>query len=182
MVRALKCIDRAIVKTTNCLLIFFLSAMVLLISWQVLCRYVLYISTSYAEELTRVSVVWCIFLGAAYAVRRNEHICVEAFYNILPKPAKTFSDALSYILLIILSVVLFYYGIRHSIKVWPDNTTSLGYSRGFFIIPCTIAGAQIFIYATVNLGNLIYNKITGKNVEFFEYVPFLEPLEGKEGA
>ena len=51
----------------------------------------------------------------------------------------------------------------------------------FFFIPCVVAGAQIFVYAAVNLGNLIYNKITKKDAAFFEYVPFLE-IEKKEGA
>ena len=181
MVRALKFIDRTIVRITNSLLLFFLSAMVLLIAWQVLCRYVLYISVSYAEEFCRLAVVWCIFLGAAYAVRRNEHICVEALYNVLPGPVKSFCDALAYILLIILSVIMFRYGILHSIKVWPDRQTSLRYSMSFFVIPCTVAGVQIFVYAAVNLGNHIYNKVTKRNVEFFEYVPFLE-IEKKEEA
>jgi TRAP-type C4-dicarboxylate transport system permease small subunit len=177
MVRALKLIDRTVARITNCLLLFFLSAMVALISWQVLCRYVLLISTSYAEELCRLSVVWLIFLGAAFAVRRNEHICVEALYNILPGPVKTFCDALMYVLLLILSAVMVRYGILHSLKVAPDHHTSLSYSMSFFFIPCVVAGVQIFIYAAVNLGNLICNLITKKNVQFFEYVPFLDPKE-----
>ena len=181
MIRVLQLIDRTIVRITNSLLLFFLSAMVLLIGWQVLCRYVLYISVSYAEELCRLSVVWCIFLGAAYAVRRNEHICVEALYNILPGPVKNLSDMLTYVLLIILSVVMFRYGIRHTIRTWPDHQTSLRYSMGFFFLPCVVAGAQIFVYATVNLGNLIYNKITKKDVQFFEHVTFLE-IENREDA
>jgi TRAP-type C4-dicarboxylate transport system permease small subunit len=160
------------------MLLFFLSAMVLLIAWQVFCRYVLYISTSYAEEFCRLSVVWCIFLGAAFAVRRNEHVCVEALYNILPEPVKVFCDALAYILLLILSVVMIRYGILHSIKVSGDHHTSFGYSMSWFFFPCVVAGVQIFVYSAVNLINFIYNKVTGKNLQFFEYIPFLEPKEG----
>jgi TRAP-type C4-dicarboxylate transport system permease small subunit len=148
------------------LLLIFILAMTLLIVWQVLCRYVLHISTSYAEELARLSVVWCIFLGGALAVRKQEHMCVEALYNILPRSVKYLCDVISYALMLVLSAVMLYFGVQYCIKTSGDFRTSFGYSISLFYVPCAIAGAQIFIYTLANLIMSVYSKITKKDIHF----------------
>ena len=166
MLNCLKKVDKAVVKLTEWLLILFILTMTLMAAWQVVCRYVLMISTSYAEEFARLSVVWCIFLGGALAVRKNEHMCVEALYDVLPDAVKHLCDIITYILLILFGFVMLVYGTKYSIKTSGNHQTSLGYSMCVFYIPCAISGLQIIIYSLCNMIMSIYNKATGKNVHF----------------
>ena len=166
MFRVLQKIDKSVVKLTNMLLLVFIITMTSLIAWQVLCRYVLHISTSYAEELARLSVVWCIFLGGAIAVRKREHMCVEALYNVLPASVRFFCDIATHILLLVLGYVMFYYGILYSLKSVGDFRTTLGYSMSLFYIPCVISGGQIFLYSLANLVMDIYSKVKKCDVHF----------------
>lgn len=51
------------------LLVIGLIAMTLIMGVQVFCRYVLGMSLSWSEELTRYIFIWCGFLASATAVR-----------------------------------------------------------------------------------------------------------------
>lgn len=51
------------------ILVIFLIAMTLIMGIQVLCRYVLGMSLSWSEELTRYLFIWCGFLSVSYSAR-----------------------------------------------------------------------------------------------------------------
>lgn len=48
------------------ILVIFLIAMTLIMGIQVFCRYVLGMSLSWSEELTRYLFIWCGFLSVSY--------------------------------------------------------------------------------------------------------------------
>jgi len=56
--------------------------MVLLIFVQVITRYIFENSLTWSEELARYVHVWQIWIGASLAVRKREHIRVEAFKKL----------------------------------------------------------------------------------------------------
>ena len=132
-------------------LIFTATAMVLLTFWQVIARYVLALSVPYAEEIARLMIVWCIFIGGALATRKSEHVRVEAFLNMMPKAFRIFFEVLSYVLIIIFACVMIIYGGKYVVQIWEDRSTSLGYSRGWFFLPNIISGVFIAVYAATNL-------------------------------
>ena len=74
MLKILKKIDQILLKVSNVFLVFTIIAMVGFAFWQVIARFVLKIPTAYAEEFARLAIVWCILIGGAMAVRKNEHI------------------------------------------------------------------------------------------------------------
>ena len=56
--------------------------MVVLIFVQVITRYIFENSLTWSEELARYVHIWQIWIGASLAVRKKEHIKVEAFKKI----------------------------------------------------------------------------------------------------
>ncbi len=62
---------------------------------QVFARYALNHPLTWSEELARYLFVWMTFIGASYGVRHNIHISMEAFYNLLPRPARRVLDLLT---------------------------------------------------------------------------------------
>lgn len=152
----LKKIDNALNKILDLSLIFLILVMVGMVVWQVLARYVLKISTPYAEELARLSIVWCVFIGSAIAVRKDEHIRVTFLVNKLPEYIRLPLFIIGSLSIIALSYIMVYYGVKHLIAVWPDHqTTSLGYSRGLFYLPVPTMGLLFFIYSVVDIVNYI---------------------------
>ena len=150
MLTIIKKIDAILIKAQYAAIIFCVSAMVLLIIWQVIARYVLFLSVPYAEELARLAIVWCIFMGATLGVRFEEHMRVEVLYNIFPKPVQFAVRLTIYVMMVILSLVLVRYGIRYYLVTADDYATTLGFGRNIFYLPTPVCGFLMLCYS---LGN-----------------------------
>lgn len=72
----------------------------ILLTIQVVSRYVLNHSFTWAEELAVVMFVWLIYLGVAGAVTKRKHLRIDALINALPFKAKRF-------LLILDNIIMF---------------------------------------------------------------------------
>ncbi len=68
-------------------LIVILSAMAVVVFLQVLFRYVLHLPLFWTEEFARYCLVWASLLGAAVALKRQEHIAVTFFLERFPPRA-----------------------------------------------------------------------------------------------
>jgi TRAP-type C4-dicarboxylate transport system permease small subunit len=156
LIKICKNLDMVLEKILRSALILLVAAMVLLAFWQVLCRYIILISVPYAEELARLAIVWCIYLGAALGVRHNEHINVTALIDASPRWLKMILKVISFLFIILFAGVLLIYGSKHVASMANDFTTSLGYHRYWFFVPNIVGGALIVIYAAANL--IIYFK------------------------
>jgi TRAP-type C4-dicarboxylate transport system permease small subunit len=163
MLKILRKIDNYFIKLCNAFLIFTISMMVLMVCWQVICRFLLHISVPYAEEFARLAIVWCILIGGGLAVRSNEHIRVDSLINILPKPVQFILELLSYLLIIFFGYIIARYGWQF-IASNEDFTTSLGYSRNVFFIPVVFSGVIMIVYTAVNIVLLFYNHINHTNL------------------
>lgn len=58
----------------------------LIVFYQFITRYVLNDSAAWTEEIARYFLIATVFVGAAVGVRKNNHIQVDYFYRVLPKP------------------------------------------------------------------------------------------------
>ena len=64
------------------ILVIFLIAMTLIMGIQIFCRYVLGMSLSWSEELTRYLFIWCGFLSVSYCSKKCLSIKIEQFVAI----------------------------------------------------------------------------------------------------
>lgn len=67
------------------LMMIFLTAMTVIMGVQVFSRYVLGISLSWSEELTRYLFIWSGFLSVSYCTRKCVSIKIEQFVAVFPK-------------------------------------------------------------------------------------------------
>ena len=51
----------------------------------VVLRYVFHYGMSWAEEVTRYTLLWTVFVGAGVISREGAHVSMEALYNIFPE-------------------------------------------------------------------------------------------------
>ncbi len=79
-----------------------LAFIVLLISVNVVMRYIFNASLSWAEELTLWTFVWFIWIAVSYGFRSAGHIRITVFRDLLPKRARLFIDLIVDILVLLL--------------------------------------------------------------------------------
>lgn len=59
--------------------------MIIVITYQVILRYVFSASNAWSEELARYLFIYDVMVAAAIATRRNSHLQVDAFIGILDR-------------------------------------------------------------------------------------------------
>jgi TRAP-type C4-dicarboxylate transport system permease small subunit len=84
------------------LLVMFASVLI-----QIFFRYVLKSPLTWTEEASRYSFIWTVLLGAAFAVRRREHVVMDVLVKKFPAPLqKQISFFLNLMILISLIYLL----------------------------------------------------------------------------
>ncbi|GAK54536.1 hypothetical protein U14_05823 [Candidatus Moduliflexus flocculans] len=135
--------------------IFQLIAMVILISVQVFCRYVLNFSISWVEEVCLLLMVWFSFIAMAIGVKNKLHISIELFVMWLPKRVQNGIIAkISDVSIIAIGFVLIYHGIllvqNGMMSTLP--ATGLPAAAGYIFVPIT--GVLILYDAVMDLFGL----------------------------
>jgi TRAP-type C4-dicarboxylate transport system permease small subunit len=117
-----------------------LVVMVILISVQVFCRYVLNFSIPWVEEVSLLLMVWFSFIAMAIGVRNKLHISIELFVMWLPKSIqKGIIARIADLSIILIGFVLVYHGIllvqNGMMSTLP--ATGLPAAAGYAFVPIT---------------------------------------------
>src|SRR5262249_14436629 len=88
----------------------FLVVMSLATLANVVARYVFGAPIPWAEELSRYSFVWLVFLGAAVCSKHGRHVAIDALVNAMPPRGKAASRVAVDLLTAGLMIALVYYG------------------------------------------------------------------------
>jgi C4-dicarboxylate transporter DctQ subunit len=138
------------------LAIITLSTTIILLGVQVFSRYVFKIPIAWAEEISRFTFVWAVYMGVSMAARSNEHIRVVAHFKLL------FSDNISKIIIIlgdiitlIFSTILTIFGVKvlFSLIEFPFTAPVTGISMVWIytIIPIAFLSLSIRTIQTLFL-------------------------------
>jgi len=122
-------------------------AMTGIVFFQVILRYVFLSPLSWIEELARYLLVWISCFGAAYGVRKGEHIAVMFLNNMFKGYMKSALTILIHILVIILFMVCFMKGIGLSIRQWNVVTPALQIPRTLPYIGVPLGFAIMILFS-----------------------------------
>jgi TRAP-type transport system small permease protein len=61
---------------------------------------------------TRIAFIWLVFLGIAIAYRRSDHLEIDFFLMLLPKPKRNWLLLAIHCVMLPFFAILFYYGIE----------------------------------------------------------------------
>lgn len=90
----------------------FLWAILFFVSIQVFFRYVLRQPLMWPEELSRYLLIWMVFLGAVLLSKKDKHVKVEVFQNLLPAVAqRVLKLLLDLVIVLFLAVLLWGSGL-----------------------------------------------------------------------
>lgn len=130
-------------RVLEVLIVVLISVMTVLMFAQVLGRYVFKNGLYWAEELSRFSMVYLVYLGAAIASKNHDHISVTILDELLQKKAgytlyRTLIALINLAFLAIVSII----GLKSLAMVRAQTSPNMG-------IPMSIA------YAAIPIGSIL---------------------------
>nr|WP_294681320.1 TRAP transporter small permease [uncultured Anaerotignum sp.] len=85
--------------------------MIVVITYQVILRYIFSASNSWSEELARYLFIYDVMIAAAIATRKNIHLQVDAFIGILKPKTRAIYTMIATLAGIVFLVFLFGYSL-----------------------------------------------------------------------
>ncbi|GAA0558367.1 TRAP transporter small permease [Rheinheimera aquimaris] len=161
-----------VVHTVDTVLKWFLAslmaAIVLVVSWQVISRFVLNAPSSITEELSRTLLIWIGMVGAAFAYRTGVHLGLDIVTQKFPKAVQR-----KLAMVLTASVVLFAIAVM---VVGGGNLVALTYELNQMSAALDIKMA--YIYIAVPLSGLL---IAFYGVCQLYYLAANKPMQPVEG-
>lgn len=99
-------------KAIRGLLFVILTLMVIIVTVQILVRYVFFYSLSWSEELSRYLFAWLILIGACLGIEDRSSICIDVIENLTHGNAKKIIHILQYVFSLIAVGIMFYASIK----------------------------------------------------------------------
>ena len=82
-----------------------------LLFFNVILRYVFASGITWAEEMTRYTLLWTVFVGAGVVTREGTHVSMEAFFNLWPAKLQRGGLLAIHLFCIATIAVIVYFGI-----------------------------------------------------------------------
>ena len=101
-------------------------------------------SVTWTEELARISLVWCVMLGASAAFYEGDNMSVDFVVRILPDALKKFCGVLAFMIEAIVLRVLIYYGSQNVMGGWTMRTMALHIPRAVPLMSVPV-GMSLFL-------------------------------------
>lgn len=132
------------------LMVVAMTTVVVIMTTQVILRYVFNESLSWAEELVRYVVVWMSFLGAGMGIARGAHIVMGLAVGVLPVRFAAWAVRAGHVGALVFSVFLFVAGGSHVLTVMGFGQVSSAMRAPMWIVYlCLPIGAVLFFVRLV---------------------------------
>jgi len=118
---------------------------------QIFFRYVLQSPLTWTEEAARYSFIWTVLLGAAFAVRRKEHVVMEILFDRFPKSVQRYITVMTNG--IILISLMYLLPVSWSFFSFMKNVSAptLNISWGFLFFAAPLSIALMTIHTFIRL-------------------------------
>ncbi len=129
----------------------FIGAIVAVIFYSVVMRYVFQRPPFWAEELSRFIFIWIIMLGAVLVTREQSHIEIVFIVNLLPKKWRFVLSIFTRLLMIAFCWVM----VQQGLKIYPivaeASSPTFGISMGWLYLSIPVGGFLMGICILENL-------------------------------
>lgn len=154
--KALNTIKNICNKILEVLSIFTLTAMTILVCYQVFTRYVLSKPSAISEALSQYLFVWMIMFGSAYVYGSHEHLTIDILKDRFSPKTRMFVEILTNICLFIFILVVctvggWLYTQKQAVQVDP----SLMISKAVLYVSVPLTGVITLFYAVHNCAEAV---------------------------
>ena len=112
----------------------------------VLTRFVFHYPIVESVELARLSFIWTMLLACAIGVYRHAHVAIYNLRDCLPYAWRNRVAILVHLISAGFGGLMFWYGIKLSLRVWQTSFPTLGWSQGWLFLPLAVSGALIVLH------------------------------------
>ena len=123
--------------------------MVLIVTAEVVARYVLQSSIIFANELARIMFIWVIFLGIPLALSRGRHVGIDMLEQALPRALAMIVFRASCVLVAVLMAVVFLKSAETMSFNWMQRLQTLPFSASWFYVPIPIGCGFSILYLAI---------------------------------
>ena len=89
------------------------SIMIVIISGQVVFRYLFKIPMMWSAEMAQYIFIWIVYLGGAQAFLMNRHLVVDMFSRKIPDPYWKYLTLILYLMILIFLFFVFWLGLQY---------------------------------------------------------------------
>jgi TRAP-type C4-dicarboxylate transport system permease small subunit len=132
-----------------------LLAVILSVQWQVIGRYVLNDTPTWAEALAMLLVLYMTALGVAVGVRDAGHIGLESLVMLLPEKWRLKLEILIHALGALFGFMMAKAGWLWSTAKWDEKKPMLSVPEGADYVPLLIAGSLIVLFSIEHIVALL---------------------------
>lgn len=138
--RAYRGLVAGVDKISYVLIVVITAVMTTTVTAQVYYRYVLNDSIDWADEVSRLTFVWMIFLALPHGIRSGAHVGIDILVNALSQRLREPLFRLTNAIAVGLFVLIIVQATRVGIAVWDQPMPTLPISTGMFYV-ALIAGS-----------------------------------------
>ncbi|WP_337841394.1 TRAP transporter small permease [Rheinheimera sp.] len=135
-------------------LIGLMAAIVLVVCWQVVSRFILGSPSSMTEEIARTLLLWIGMLGAAWAYRTGQHLGLDILTSKLPATAQHKMAMLLTSCVVLFAVAVLVIGggalVRLAFEL-NQMSAALGIGMGWIYLVLPLTGLLIALYGYCQL-------------------------------
>ena len=144
-------LDNAICKTSSIMVSVLIGALILLNFTQMITRYVISVTFTWAEEVSILAVLYAAAIGAPWVTLKRKHLKMDAAEKLLSKGVKTVTFWIEHVLIIAMGVILLVVGIN-TVKVNAGFRVSiLRFDESVRYIPLAIMGGLLILSGIITL-------------------------------
>ncbi len=124
----------------------FVGAIVLVLFYAVVMRYVFHMPPAWSIEVSRFMFLWMVMFGAALVTREKSHIEIDFIVNWLPPKVRFVWVNLLRLVMLSFCGVLIWYGVKIIPIVGQANTPTLEMSMGWLYASVPAGGFLMGLY------------------------------------
>jgi TRAP-type C4-dicarboxylate transport system permease small subunit len=149
----------ALSKISLVLAVIGLLSVVLCVQWQVIGRYVLNDTPTWAEALAMLIVLFVTAFGLGVGVRDAGHIGMESLIVLLPEKWRLRLELLIHSLVAVFGFLMIQSGWMWASAKWQEKKPMLPVPDGIDYVPVIIAGVLILIFSIEHIVALLRGEV-----------------------
>lgn len=102
-------------------------------------------SIVWTEEVARISLVWCVLIGASAAFYEGDNMSIDFVVRVMPDWLKSLCSVISFVIEAVVLGVLIYYGIQNVSGGWTMRTMALRIPRAIPLMAVPIGMGMFFV-------------------------------------
>lgn len=118
------------------------AVMILVVSAQVVMRYVFNGSFDWADEVSRLAFVWTIFLAIPLGIRDGTHVAIDLLVSRFPAGLRSIVGRLMNLLAAGMMAVICYTTVVVADVTWSERLGSMAITSSVFFLPVIIGAAH----------------------------------------